>query len=79
MRTAVLLERSEYPLELLDTVVELEPLCEPPLGHILEGVELLLNDHILVVDLADAGTGFPKLAVTADDALVELLDDYLQR
>jgi hypothetical protein len=31
------------------------------------------------VDLAYAGAGLPKLAVTADDALVELLDDGLQR
>lgn len=79
MCTAVLLECPEDPLELLDAVVQLEPLCEPPLGHILEGVELLPNDHVLVVDLADAGAGLPKFAVTPDDALVELLDDGLQR
>ena len=77
--TTVLFECPEYPFELLDAVVQLEPLCEPPLGHILEGVELLLNDHVLVMDLANAGTGLPKFAVTADDALVKLLDDCLQR
>jgi hypothetical protein len=31
------------------------------------------------VDLAYAGAGLPKFAVTPDDALVELLDDGLQR
>jgi hypothetical protein len=31
------------------------------------------------MDLANAGTGLPKFAVTADDALVKLLDDCLQR
>jgi len=79
MRTTVLLECPEYPLELLDAVVELESLCEPPLGHILEGVKLLLNDHVLIVELAYAGAGLPKFAVAANDTLVELLDNGLQR
>ena len=79
VRTTVLLECPEYPLELLYAVVELESLCEPPLGHILQGVKLLLNDHVLVVDLAYAGAGLPKFAVAADDTLVEFLDNGLQR
>lgn len=79
MRTTVLLECPEYPFELLDAVVELKSLCEPPFGHILKRVELLLNDHVLIVELAYPGTGLPKFAVAADDTLIELLDNGLQR
>jgi hypothetical protein len=78
MRTTILFECPEYPFELLNAVVELKSLCEPPLSHILQGVKLLLNDHVLVVELAYAGTGLPKFSVATDYTLIELLDNGLQ-